>query len=688
MFRTCCRIALVHLASIVLAVVATVNVASADFNFRSDTAVRTRSLSATVRIFAAETSGQQLGSGFVIDSSEGLILTAAHVVSELKDFAWVVFPKEKTRHRVRALRSNGVSPTLDLAVLKLDPALGDIDSLELQFEKMSSEQDHGITGYGRSSEEPQEGTARPSLSEECLYTMRGATLYGDSGSAVLTVDGLVDGIAVDGAESGGGNTMAEMKVLPLSCAMSLILDAVPDVQSEKIIATIAKGSESALRHAFQPPPKPGWVSNLRLAKALQGWIAKHKSQRQAIEERRLSVALEIIVNRHLGFEIAIAFTRFGSASEKNAADALQQFAHAELGRGSTANAERAYAAAQQLYTRYASVHLPDTSGGIPAGTADIAAAYKGVADTLVARALISGKKQDLNKATSFAAAAVLYAPRGKLKAESWATLGTASQEAGEVSVAVPAYQAALDQGAPATWVAKDLLKAKSTLGQRPQADLTAGYFDDGARAALTNIAAGSPEANSTLKGLYKEFGSAVGKIEVVCARASNRLEKTEGTFFLLSKDGYALTAAHLFGGESCQNSRTLVKLGSSASPQSANLVTLDREHDLALIKLPEGYYKPAKLSQEPIASGEPIAAFGFPTNQGFAATMGAVAPTNTQGGQVHLHYELSPGFSGGPVFDSHGQVTGVAIANPLSSSSPVFVPIELAKPLTTGLGLQ
>jgi hypothetical protein len=361
---------LVHLASIVLAVAATWNFARAEYTFRTDPALRTRSLTATVRIFPAQTGGEQIGSGFVIDSGDELILTAAHVVAELKDVAWVSFPRETTRHRVKLLtaRPNGFGNpvALDLAILKLDPAIDNVDSLELQFDTINPEQEHGITGYGRSNREPQQADARPSFSDTCTYTIRSETLYGDSGSAVLTAAGLVDGIAVDGAESGGGASMAEMKVLPISCAMHQILELVPDGQSSKIMTTFLTGSDADLRHAFEPPPKTGWVSNLRLAKAIQGWIIAQKGKQLAMDASRVTNAVKIIVERQLGYEIAVAFSRTGVASGNDAGDAIQQFARDEFGRGSP-NARRAYAVARGLYLQHAS----ENSGN----EAPVAAAY-------------------------------------------------------------------------------------------------------------------------------------------------------------------------------------------------------------------------------------------------------------------------------------------------------------------------
>jgi hypothetical protein len=480
------------LVVISLALGAASNLAHAQgvFTFRADPKILNRSLAATVRIFETESGGGQIGSGFVIDGGEGLILTAAHVVAGLQDKAWIAFTGENIRHRAKIVASksinSGASP-FDLAILKFDPKIDDVDSLEVQFEPIISEDDHEVTGYGRSNSQPQPATVKLSPSSQCMYTLRGETLYGDSGSAVLTAEGLVDGIAVDGAESGGGDSMSEMKVLPLSCVMSQILEIVPDGQSAKIMATITKGSDAAMRHAFQPPPKTGWISNLRLAKAVQGWIAKGNGPSQLIEADRVTTAITIIAQRRLGYKMAMEFSRVTLASAKDAGDTLRKFADMELRRGSTLTAEKAYAEAGNLFLQYAKAYVPlsgDVSVPKHSETATTyATAFKAIADTLVAGALISGKKEDLEKAKSFAAGAVLASPKGKLKASSWATLGSVSQEAGEASVAVPAFRAAIGEGASASWITQSLVKANSALGQSPQTDLSAEYLSMQARQA-------------------------------------------------------------------------------------------------------------------------------------------------------------------------------------------------------------
>jgi hypothetical protein len=112
---------------------------------------------------------------------------------------------------------------------------------------------------------------------------------------------------------------------------------------------------------------------------------------------------------------------------------------------------------------------------------DVARVLKDAADNTTKLARITGSEDDLKQAASFAAAAILFSPSGKLKAFSWAALGAASHEAGDFAVAVPAYRAAVEQGAKAPWVFKDLRGAEVALGRRPETGLSLQYLKDQAR---------------------------------------------------------------------------------------------------------------------------------------------------------------------------------------------------------------
>jgi hypothetical protein len=298
----------------------------------------------------------------------------------------------------------------------------------------------------------------------------------------VTPQGLVGGIAIDGAESLGTGTMSEMRVLPLLCVIDQILMFVSGDQTDRIMDVVLHGTERELISAFRP--RRAWASNLRLAKALVSWIAARQSTRQpsVIDQSHLDTAIEIILERQLGPQIARNLVSADRNSARDAGDVLQKFGDDAGGKGLNANAAQAYSAATALYLKHVADLVSQGSEpavpSLPADNPEIARAYIAAAETMRKLAGITGGKDDLNQATSLAAAAVLTAPSGRLRGFSWATLGEASHEAGDVAVAVPAYRAAIEQGATKIWIKKGLRDARSTLGTRPQTDLSASYLKD------------------------------------------------------------------------------------------------------------------------------------------------------------------------------------------------------------------
>jgi len=443
-----------------------------------DSSTKTRSLVATVRVFkSGKEGGDQVGSGFVIDSLDGLILTAGHVVRDLKQDPLVAFPGSTDRYPVKVVTAT-MKP--DLAVLQFNPLVNDVDILEVQFDGINKEQVHELTGYARSNSEPEEEAGQPSPSDKCMYNMKAMTIHGDSGSAVLTSEGLVDGIALEGVES-DGTYYSEMRVLSLSCVKDIIIKIVSDNQSIAIINSLFSGSEDVMRRAFQPPPppRPRWVSNLRLAKAISSWIEKYKAQIPFNRPMDLPELMRIIVQRGLGYELASAFNQATARNDSDAADSLQQFADYESKKGTKADVKYAYTAygeAKSLYINYLRGSDPGQRD-----RSQLAAANWSAAVNMIKLARISGKQEDTDKAGSFASAAILLAPSGPLKAASWASLAGAAHMAGNPGVAVPAYKAALAEGATAAWVSQGLVAAKEDLGGGAEIDLSAGYLTTRAR---------------------------------------------------------------------------------------------------------------------------------------------------------------------------------------------------------------
>lgn len=492
------RTALASLAEVVVVLSLAAGPAQADsYNFTNeDYAAAVHNLRlAAVRIFGSHSGGDQIGAGFVIDSNDGLILSAAHVVRDLQGSAWVAFPRDNDRHHAKILLpksadSRSAAGARDLSILQLDPAVNGVGALEVQFDEIEGGKKHHITGFGRSNVEPIPADAIPAgTADPCIYTLRDVTLQGDSGSALMTEEGLVDGIAVSGAESLGTGAMFQMMVLPLSCVRDEILGAVSGGESSEIMATIWKGDDRARLIAFQPPPNiTGWVSNLRLAKALMDWITAHNASRHptGVDEKRWEDVFRIIAQRRLGYAMIGKFAFAEAAGQKAAADVLHQLGDEEIARGSTARAMTAYMQAQTFYSRYADSQTPTIwmiGSGPVAPNYDVAETYKAAADNMTKLAGLTGKKEDLNVATSLAATAVLFAPTGQLKASSWAILGAASHDAGDFEIAVPAYRAAIEEGANEPWISKGLTEAKSALGAKPEVNLTVQYLENQAQKA-------------------------------------------------------------------------------------------------------------------------------------------------------------------------------------------------------------
>jgi hypothetical protein len=125
------------------------------------------------------------------------------------------------------------------------------------------------------------------------------------------------------------------------------------------------------------------------------------------------------------------------------------------------------------------------------------------------------------------------------------------------------------------------IQAISTLGNPNLAAKMAQVFGgSGARAALAKIASattlqGPSSVSYALTDLYKDFGGATGIVQISCVDpATGAKEQRQGTISILTKDGFALTASHLFKKDcDCDNAAISVFIGSkTASKRTAALV--------------------------------------------------------------------------------------------------------------------
>jgi S1-C subfamily serine protease len=157
-----------------------------------------------------------------------------------------------------------------------------------------------------------------------------------------------------------------------------------------------------------------------------------------------------------------------------------------------------------------------------------------------------------------------------------------------------------------------------------------------------------------------------------------------GSGFFVSKMGHVITNAHVV--HNCNK----VTVGDNANKQvPAKIINTDRSNDLALLKLStlemasaesKSLIQKLNIAVVPLASkgllrsedvrlGEKVLVAGYPFGDIFSNTIkvtgGLVSATRGAGddsGQFQLDAAVQPGNSGGPIYDSSGNIVGVVIS--------------------------
>ena len=157
-----------------------------------------------------------------------------------------------------------------------------------------------------------------------------------------------------------------------------------------------------------------------------------------------------------------------------------------------------------------------------------------------------------------------------------------------------------------------------------------------------------------------------------------------GSGFIVDSTGIIVTCRHVIAGAY----PAVVRLLNGASFQDIRVLGVDSANDIAVIKVKGRNLPTVKLSRsDDVEVGEPVIAVGNPKGLENTVSDGLLSGVRELDGSKSLQISapISPGSSGGPVFNSSGLVIGVAAATLREGQNLNFcVPIQYARPLLAG----
>jgi len=173
-------------------------------------------------------------------------------------------------------------------------------------------------------------------------------------------------------------------------------------------------------------------------------------------------------------------------------------------------------------------------------------------------------------------------------------------------------------------------------------------------------------------------------------------QQGQGSGFIIDKAGHILTNQHVIG----DNPRRLEVTLANRKKYSAEIVGLDKSHDLAVIQIKaRDELTPAVLGDSRgLLVGQKVFAIGNPFGLAGTMTRGIVSSIRSvrepEGGAIideaiQTDAPINPGNSGGPLLNSRGEVIGIntLILSPVGQSAGIgfAIPINAAKAVINDL---
>ena len=175
-------------------------------------------------------------------------------------------------------------------------------------------------------------------------------------------------------------------------------------------------------------------------------------------------------------------------------------------------------------------------------------------------------------------------------------------------------------------------------------------------------------------------------------RRAPRVQASEGSGMIITRDGYILTNAHVIQGAETEGGVTArMKDGSR---WALRIVGVDEKTDLAVLKA-EAKDWPAVAwgDSDRIRVGEFVCSIGAPYELDYTLTVGVLSAKGRSNLSDTLYEDylqtdaaINPGNSGGPLCDLDGKVIGVnTLINGLSSGLGFAIPSNLAQAISAEL---
>jgi len=178
--------------------------------------------------------------------------------------------------------------------------------------------------------------------------------------------------------------------------------------------------------------------------------------------------------------------------------------------------------------------------------------------------------------------------------------------------------------------------------------------------------------------IKRDYGDAVVTITTYSA-AEDAIGLGSG--FIVDPSGVIVTCYHVIN----EAYPAVIKLINGASFQEISVLGCDSARDVAVIKVKGRNLPTVKLARsDDIEVGERVVAIGNPRGLENTISDGLLSGVREMGGYnlLQISAPISPGSSGGPVFNSSGRVVGIASATLKESQNLNFcVPIRYARPL-------